>query len=81
MPMKLVFKGADSDTESLIWRTNFKKQNDMAVKEQHQAKISGRCAALENLMMMMTTTTVWTSVVLGEILEYKSFNHRESRLL
>jgi len=32
---------------------NFKKLNDVEVKEQHQVKISHRFPALKNLMMMM----------------------------
>jgi hypothetical protein len=52
----------------------------MEVKEQYQVKISKRCAALENLMMM--TLTLIGREDLGQYQkEYKSFSHRESMLL
>jgi hypothetical protein len=54
---------------------NLKKLNDVEVKEQRLKSQIG-LQLWKSLMKMM-----WTSVGLGNILEYESFSHRESRLL
>jgi hypothetical protein len=44
-------------------RFNLQKLNHGEVKDQYQDKISNRCVALENWIMM------WTPVGLGKVLE------------
>jgi hypothetical protein len=55
-------------------RFNLKKLNDVEIKEQHQIKISNRFPALESSNHNVDITWAW------EVLEYKNFSHRESRL-
>jgi hypothetical protein len=65
-------------------RFKLKKLNDVEVKEQSRVKTPNRFAALENVNTDDDNDDDDVDVDisrLGKVLEYKSFSHRESRLL